>query len=350
MLFVCLILYLGLSWKFSKTNLIASVVTLSDTSLPRSGTDHKCNCSLVCPILVSRQSASGRDKPLMNPDMDHNVEGIDVSDEEREDHESYCVGRAQRFPQAVIIGVRKGGTRALINMLKIHPEIVAAKMEIHYFDRDENFFKGVQWYIDNMPFTNKTQLTIEKSPSYFVVDDVPKRMSMLSQQLKLLLIVRNPIERLVSDFLQLDAKRLKKNGNRYTFEELVFHTSGEINEHYQPVSTSMYDIHFQRWLKYFSLGQIHIVNGDALIDNPIPELQKAERFLGVRAYFKEEMFYFNETKGFYCWKKSDKPTCLGNGKGREHPTLSASVHLRLQSFFAQHNENFFHLCQHHFSW
>ena len=350
-IFICVILYLTYSWKFSRTNLSSSVVTLLGTSLPRSSAERKCNCTISCPTILTstfdRQAASDRGMSQMDH---HNMETIGEVDQADEDNDRYCVGLAQRFPQAIIIGVRKGGTRALINMLKIHPEIFAARTEIHYFDRDENFFKGVQWYIEKMPFTNKNHITIEKSPSYFVVDHVPQRISLLSQQLKLLLIVRNPVERVVSDFLQLDSKRLKKNGNRYPFEELVFRSSGAVNERYSPVSISMYDIHFQRWLKYFSLEQIHIVDGDALIENPIPELQKAEKFLGVSAYFNENLFYFNETKGFYCWKKSGRPTCLGDGKGREHPTLSTSVRSKLQNFFAPHNENFFHLCQCHFSW
>lgn len=267
-----------------------------------------------------------------------------------EDSERCSVGHAQRFPQAIVIGVRKGGTRALINMLKVHPEICAAKTEIHYFDREENFLKGVQWYIEKMPYTNKKQVTVEKSPSYFVTDEVPFRVSLFSPQMKLLLIVRNPIERLVSDFVQLDSKRLKQNGNRYAFEELVFQSSGEINEHYSPVAVSMYDIHYQKWLKYFDREQIHIVDGDALVKNPFPEIQKAEKFLGVSTYFRNEMFYFNESKGFYCWKKSGKSTCLGDGKGREHPPLSDSVWSKLYTFFSPHNNNFFHLCQCNFSW
>ena len=357
-LFTCVVLYLGYSWKFSRTDLSirSSVVNFAGTSLTRSSAEHKCNCTVSCPTILTssfdRQAASDRSTSQIDRGIDHYniMENNDEVDQADEDNERYCVGLAQKFPQAIIIGVRKGGTRALINMLKLHPEIFAARSEIHYFDRDENFFKGVQWYIEKMPFTNKNHITIEKSPSYFVVDHVPQRVFLLSQQVKLLLIVRNPIERVVSDFLQLDSKRLKKNGNRFTFEELVFRSSGAVNEHYSPVSISMYDIHFQRWLKHFSLEQIHIVDGDALIENPIPELQKAEKFLGVSAYFNENMFYFNETKGFYCWKKSGKPTCLGDAKGREHPTLSTSVRSKLQNFFAPHNENFFNLCQCHFSW
>ena len=355
LIFICLFFYIARSWKYSQTNVTGSVVSfLGTAALPHSSmVGSKCTCSMPCqsfPTPISDKKVSFYEANKSNV-FDERVEvNLDTDMMDQVDNERFCVGRSQKFPQAIIIGVKKGGTRALINMLKLHPDINAAKTEIHYFDRDDNFSNGVQWYIEKMPYTSKNQVTIEKSPSYFVVEEVPIRMSTLSPKLKLILIVRNPIDRLVSDFLQLDSKRLKKNGNRYTFEELVFHTSGEVNQHYMPVSVSMYDIHFQKWLKHFNLEQIHIVDGDAMVVNPIHELQKAEKFLGVKTYFHKEMFYFNETKGFYCWKKSGKPTCLGDGKGREHPSLSDTVRSKLQNFFSSHNDIFFELCQCKFSW
>lgn len=353
-----LLFYTGFLWKFSRTNLTSSVVNYLGKSLPQSAVvGSLCNCTASClsqptallTVISDKQATRTFDEADIKTLGVHS-DNVHLLDQVREDSETQCVGRTKKFPQAIVIGVKKGGTRALINMLKIHPEICAAKTEIHYFDREENFFEGVQWYIDRMPLTSKIQITIEKSPSYFIGNEVPLRMSMLSPQVKLLLIVRNPIERLVSDFVQLDSKQLKKNGNRNTFEELVFHSSGEVNENYLPVSVSMYDIHFQKWLKHFNLKQIHIVDGDALIGNPTTELQKAEKFLGVSAYFHADMFYFNETKGFYCWKKSGKSTCLGDGKGREHPSLSDRVYSKLHEFFSPHNENFFTLCQCQFNW
>ena len=265
-------------------------------------------------------------------------------------------GSVQRFPQAIIIGVRKGGTRALIDMLNIHPDIVAAKGEIHYFDRDENFDKGVQWYIERMPHTMSSQITIEKSPSYFIAADTPLRMSMVSRNLKLIVIVRDPIERAISDFTQLDARKQKKDGTRHTFEELALRSGGEVvNADYSSIAVSMYDVHFKRWLKYFSRNQIHIVNGDKFIKNPVPELQKLETFLSVSTFYQQEMFFFNEEKGFYCWKKPSRrgietPFCLGSGKGREHPVISESALEKLKSFFQPHNEVFYSLTGENFGW
>jgi len=54
------------------------------------------------------------------------------------------LGRTRKLPEAIIIGVKKGGTRALLEFLKIHPDIRAPGPEIHYFDR--YYEKGLDWY------------------------------------------------------------------------------------------------------------------------------------------------------------------------------------------------------------
>lgn len=74
--------------------------------------------------------------------------------------------------QCLIIGVRKCGTRALLEMLNLHPRIQKAAGEVHFFDRDENYIKGLEWYRKKMPHSFRGQITIEKSPSYFVTPEV----------------------------------------------------------------------------------------------------------------------------------------------------------------------------------
>ena len=282
---------------------------------------------------------------------------LDIPHSSPQTHNSTKRDYKQRFPQAIIIGVRKSGTRALLNMLNLHPSIVSAKAEVHYFDKEENFRRGVQWYIDSMPYTHPSEVTIEKTPAYFVHEDVPMKIHSASPSVKLLLIVRNPIDRTVSDFAQLNSKkRLAADAKRVTFEDAVFSGRNmEVNTNYFPVTVSLYDVHFKRWLKYFALSQILIVDGDSLISNPLPELQRAETFLGVDSYFTEDMFYFNKTKGFYCWKRRTKgfekvPQCLGSGKGREHPELSNRAVDTLREFFKPHNEVFFKLSHRQFNW
>ena len=53
-------------------------------------------------------------------------------------------GRRRRLPRAIIIGVKKGGTRALLEFLRVHPDVKATGPEPHFFDK--HYHKGLDWY------------------------------------------------------------------------------------------------------------------------------------------------------------------------------------------------------------
>ena len=64
----------------------------------------------------------------------------DDEEEEEEDAEDSCTDNStgptvQRLPAVVIIGTKKGGTRALLEFLNIHSQIRTAKTEIHFYDK-----------------------------------------------------------------------------------------------------------------------------------------------------------------------------------------------------------------------
>ncbi|PIO53444.1 hypothetical protein TELCIR_25221, partial [Teladorsagia circumcincta] len=48
------------------------------------------------------------------------------------------------FPTAIIVGVKKAGTRALLEFLRLNPNIRAPGPEVHFFDK--NYHKGLEWY------------------------------------------------------------------------------------------------------------------------------------------------------------------------------------------------------------
>lgn len=54
--------------------------------------------------------------------------------------------QTKQLPQAIIIGVKKCGTRALLKFLSIHPSIAVSSREVHFFDSPENFHLGLDWY------------------------------------------------------------------------------------------------------------------------------------------------------------------------------------------------------------
>ncbi|KAJ7993719.1 hypothetical protein DPEC_G00257590 [Dallia pectoralis] len=256
----------------------------------------------------------------------------------------------QRLPGAIIIGVRKGGTRALLEMLNLHPDVEVAKAEVHYFNVEEHYQQGLAWYRAQMPFTLPGQLTVEKTPGYFANPQVPERVLEINPAVRLLLIVRDPAERLVSDYTQVLHNRMTRHKPYQPLEELLI-SQGHINPSYKALQRSLYHQHLARWLDVFPRKQIHVVDGEALIRDPFLELRRAESFLDLPPRIAPSNFYFNTTKGFYCLLSAgghDK--CLDESKGRPHAPLRSQAFRKLCRYFREPNRLFFEMVGRSFSW
>ncbi|XP_060698374.1 heparan sulfate glucosamine 3-O-sulfotransferase 1-like [Hemiscyllium ocellatum] len=275
--------------------------------------------------------------------------GSESNETEHNSPQSQSSITSQMIPQSIIIGVRKGGTRALLEMLDIHPDIVVAATEVHFFDWDENYVKGLEWYRKLMPFSYPHQTTIEKTPGYFTSIKAPERIHDMNSSTKLLLILRDPTERVISDYTQVYYNRLENHKPVQPIEEMVI-KNGVLNTKYKAIQRSLYDIHMSNWLRYFPLNQIHIVDGGTLIRNPLEELQKVETFLNIPARIMTSNFYFNQTKGFYCLRSDGKERCLHESKGRPHPVVNSTVLKELHTYFREHNERFFSMVKQTFDW
>ncbi|XP_051524123.1 heparan sulfate glucosamine 3-O-sulfotransferase 3B1-like [Myxocyprinus asiaticus] len=256
---------------------------------------------------------------------------------------------SQKLPQAIIIGVKKGGTRALLEFLRVHPDIRAVGAEPHFFDR--NYDNGLDWYRDLMPKTLEGQITMEKTPSYFVTREAPARIYAMSRDTKLIVVVRDPVTRAISDYTQT----LSKKPDIPTFESLTFknRTTGLIDTSWSAIQIGIYAKHLDNWLQFFPMGQILFVSGERLISDPAGELGRVQDFLGLKRIITDKHFYFNQTKGFPCLKKaegSSKPHCLGKTKGRTHPNIHPEVVQRLRDFYRPFNMKFYQMTGHNFGW
>lgn len=88
----------------------------------------------------------------------------------------------RHLPDVLIIGVKKSGTRALLEFVRLHPDVRAAGCEVHFFDRHYN--RGLHWYRNHMPPTIDGQITMEKTPSYFITKEVPSRVNHMNPSTK----------------------------------------------------------------------------------------------------------------------------------------------------------------------
>ena len=227
-------------------------------------------------------------------------------------------------------------------------------------------FQGFGWYIERMSRQAKNKkvnatLVVEKTPSYFVTEEVPARVHAMNSSAKIILVVKDPVTRLLSDYSQLAAKwrryvlrlfiyldlghvstpYLVYFGRRHanitfdqqrmiqpSFEGFVTKggAGGAVDDTNEAVARSIYVFSMRKWMQTFNRSQIHIVNGESLVKTPWVELNKVERFVGLPQEISKANFEFVHSKGFHCLRlqqykhHSNKKyvKCLAKTKGRRH--------------------------------
>ncbi|ETE68342.1 Heparan sulfate glucosamine 3-O-sulfotransferase 2, partial [Ophiophagus hannah] len=202
-----------------------------------------------------------------------------------------------------------------------------------------------------MPRTLDSQITMEKTPSYYITREAPQRIFNMSQNTKLIVVVRNPVTRAISDYTQT----LSKRPDIPTFEGLSFRNRslGLVDTSWSAIRIGLYALHLESWLQYFPLSQIHFVSGERLITDPAEEMAKVQDFLGLKRLITESHFFFNKTKGFPCLKKAGggtPPRCLGKSKGRPHVQIDPDVLEQLQDFYRPYNIRFYEAVGRDFRW
>lgn len=106
-----------------------------------------------------------------------------------------------RRPSFIVVGQGKSGTSAIYNTLDLNPAIGLSKhKELHFFTN--KFANGMDWYDSRFSGVTDGQIVGEVSPSY-LRDTVLKRIAdTLGRDLKIIFILRRPIERVYARYLQ----------------------------------------------------------------------------------------------------------------------------------------------------
>jgi hypothetical protein len=200
-------------------------------------------------------------------------------------------------PDFLVIGAAKSGTSQLIHCLYQHPMIVGTKggVEVHYFTL--NYSMGVEWYqskFEKRRFPN--QLIGEKSPSYLSFPIAAQRAHDHFPNLKIIMILRNPIDRSYS-FYQM--RKRSRQEPLDTFEKALnselerthLQTYGlpvnQSREEMDPyrcfgyVSRSIYIYQVDAWLQFFPFTQILVIDSKDLQNNPDQTLNQVYAFLGL---------------------------------------------------------------------
>ncbi len=187
------------------------------------------------------------------------------------------------LPDFVIIGAHKCGTTSLHHYLNLHPQITTSTLkETNFFSIDEYWDKGVDWYRSH--FSGSGRIRGEASPSYTMYPKhplAPQRLYSVAPEAKLIYLVRDPAERLLSHYLDV----VKGVQETRPFSEVVQTlTAGD-----PLVAFGCYAMQLERYLAYFPQRQILVVSTEALKSNRREVLRRIFGFLGV-----DESFYTDE--------------------------------------------------------
>ncbi|MGM0407604.1 MAG: sulfotransferase family protein [Bacteroidota bacterium] len=217
-------------------------------------------------------------------------------------------------PNFLIIGAQKSGTTSLHYYLSQHPLLVGTRpKEIHYFDRWINFGYDINWYERHFNHMfPKNKLFFETTPNYIYHESIAKQLALHYPNLKLILVLRNPIERAFSawnmyhSFFISDKERFSrksriphspnpvhlyyyKNRNVFpSFKEAIELELDVIikNGFEEPaiLRRGLYAKQIKKYYKHFSREQILIIGFKDLVNDTETTLNKIYTFLDVPKY------------------------------------------------------------------
>lgn len=192
----------------------------------------------------------------------------------------------------LIIGAQKCGTTSLYHYLTQHPQIVSASCkEVHFFDLNYQF--GLEWYTAQLgEFARANSLCGEASPYYIFHPQVPARVARHFPQVKLIVLLRNPVDRAIShyyhevklgcetlsledaiaqesDRLHGELEKLQTDANYYSYN----------HQHYTYLSRGLYLQQLQHWMTFFPQEQFLILKSEDFWENPDRTLVEVLNFL-----------------------------------------------------------------------
>jgi Sulfotransferase domain len=182
-----------------------------------------------------------------------------------------------RLPDFIIIGAMKCGTTSLYKHLGKHPEIGVSKdKETDFFLADSNFARGVDWYSDQFAGAAAGARVIgEASPNYTKCTEFPgvaERIFRVLPGVKLIYMVRDPVDRFVSQYLH------HANAGEITLDpQRILHSAA--GAHY--LNCSRYYRQASEYLRFFPREQMLFLCLDELNRDPQALLRRTFAFLGV---------------------------------------------------------------------
>jgi len=260
------------------------------------------------------------------------------------------------LPDFIIIGAQRGGTTSLYAYLSQHPQIApAATKEVHFFD--SNFQKGIGWYRTQFPslieksiaknIGKQNFITGEASPYYLFHPHVPERVAKVVPAVKLIVLLRNPVDRAYSHYfheVELGHEKLSfaealAQEEARTHEECARVVADQYyrsynHQHYTYLSRGIYANQLQRWLTLFPREQLLVIKSEDFYADPDGIFQQTLTFLGVRTMGHRPLQWYQQY----------------NHSTYKQAKMEPQIRKRLIAYFEPHNDRLYKLLDQDFGW
>ncbi len=192
-------------------------------------------------------------------------------------------------PAFIGIGAQKCASTWVFRVLDEHPACAMAKpKEVDFFSY--RYDRGIQWYERHFDADATADVRGEISPSYFCDYDAPVRAAAYSADLKIIVTLRDPVDRIVSNHRhELRVGHLRGGDTSLR--------AGLLNNPMY-IEQSRYTTHVKRWLEYFPREQVHFILFEEVRSTPHAAAQDLFAFLGLDTEFESTAANQSFNKGF----------------------------------------------------
>jgi hypothetical protein len=207
------------------------------------------------------------------------------------------------IPNFLIIGAQKSGTTSLYYYLNQHPEIfMVPDKELHYFtyldDENHKYYLTEVQYIRQFHNGRNFLAVGEASPSYLYSEKAPARIKDINPEMRLIAILRNPVERAYSNFLH---NRRRGKEPIEDFEKVIHLEEKRIKDgwdfSYHYVAKGFYFKQLSHYLDVFDKQQLKVVLLDDLRENSLGTICELFDFLQVDNNFAPDLSARHNTSG-----------------------------------------------------
>jgi hypothetical protein len=177
------------------------------------------------------------------------------------------------LPNFLIIGAMKGGTTSLYRYLSDHPQIFMPSVKEPLFF-SSNWDRGLDWYERLFEGAGQVAAIGEASTEYTAyphIPDVPMRVAKLLPEVRLVYIVRHPIERMLSEYHYNLVRGLERDPSA---DKALLQDSTYYN-------VSCYALQIEQYLEHFSRDQLLVLKSEDLRRDRVRTLGRVYEFLGV---------------------------------------------------------------------